>query len=368
MDQEKIGKFIAQLRKEKKMTQESLAKHLYTDRTIVSKWERGLYIPKHDIILKLSQLFDVSVNEIYYGARENESNKSQVSEVTIDIIKSSNKKIKRIIISSCLIIISMIIAFFTYYFINNYKSISVYTITGNENNIDVNGILVISNEEMYIQFESIDNLNFDDVKKIGLYYDKYDEKKIVIEDSSKLKLYINKFGIDEDIPYKDFKYIRNKLWIEISYKNDETHNIKLNLQRIFTNNNIFSKKLGNTSEKEIIKFNDSIPEYIKNNFKFNEEEECYYRKTKKEDLKVNEMYYYNANLYVVEEIYEDYTERFEYISPGWISYSKINDEKETEFFDYSIDNNECSIGDCNIKKVEYFEHNYLKKEYFEIGK
>ena len=266
MDQEKIGKFIAQLRKEKEMTQESLAKHLYTDRTIVSKWERGLYIPKHDIILKLSQLFDVSVNEIYYGARQNESNKSQVSEVTIDIIKSSNKKIKRIIISSFLIIISMIIAFFTYYFINNYKSISVYTITGNENNIDVNGILVISNEEMYIQFESIDNLNFDDVKKITLYYDKDDEKKIVFEDSSKLKLYINKFGTDEDIPYKDFKYIRNKLWIEISYKNDETHNIKLNLQRIFTNNNIFSKKLGNTSEKEIIKFNDSIPEYIKNNY------------------------------------------------------------------------------------------------------
>lgn len=36
MNQEKIGKFIAQLRKEKKMTQEELAQHLYTDRTIVS--------------------------------------------------------------------------------------------------------------------------------------------------------------------------------------------------------------------------------------------------------------------------------------------------------------------------------------------
>ena len=60
MDSKKIGKFIAKLRKENGMTQEDLAKSLYTDRSIISKWERGLYIPKHDIILKISNLFNVS--------------------------------------------------------------------------------------------------------------------------------------------------------------------------------------------------------------------------------------------------------------------------------------------------------------------
>ena len=46
MDQEKIGKFIAELRKEKKLTQEQLANKLsITDRAI-SKWENGLLLFK----------------------------------------------------------------------------------------------------------------------------------------------------------------------------------------------------------------------------------------------------------------------------------------------------------------------------------
>ena len=82
MDSEKIGKFIAQLRKENNMTQEDLAEKVYLDRSIISKWERGIYIPKHDDILILSKLFNVSVNEIYYGERQTEENKEQVNEVT----------------------------------------------------------------------------------------------------------------------------------------------------------------------------------------------------------------------------------------------------------------------------------------------
>lgn len=42
MDQEKIGKFIAKIRKEKNLTQEMLAEHLGITKNAVSKWERGL--------------------------------------------------------------------------------------------------------------------------------------------------------------------------------------------------------------------------------------------------------------------------------------------------------------------------------------
>ena len=41
MDQEKIGKFIAELRKQKKLTQEQLAEKLGITKNAVSKWERG---------------------------------------------------------------------------------------------------------------------------------------------------------------------------------------------------------------------------------------------------------------------------------------------------------------------------------------
>lgn len=67
MDSKKIGLFICLLRKSKQMTQEDLAQHLVVDRGTVSKWERGVYIPTTEMLLKLSELFDVSVNEILSG-------------------------------------------------------------------------------------------------------------------------------------------------------------------------------------------------------------------------------------------------------------------------------------------------------------
>ncbi len=360
MNQEKIGKFIAQLRKEKKMTQEELAQHLYTDRTIVSKWERGLYIPKHDIILKLSQLFDVSVNEIYYGERQNDENKLQVSEVTIDIIKNNNKKIRKIIFISCLFITLMSITFLAYYFINNYKSISVYKITENENDIDINGLLIVSNEEMYIQFGDLGDI--DNIEKISLYYKKNKDKKNIIEDNNKLNLYINSFGYDEDIPYSDFKYLKNNLYVEISDKKGATREIKLELTKSFTNNNIFSKKNNNISEKDIIESNESIPEFFKINFKLDEDEECYYRNTKEKNFKIREMYYYEAELYVVEEIYDDYILRYEYSFVFEdIHFYKMVGDNEEQSFNYTISKNSCYSGTCDEEKIEYFIENYLSK-------
>lgn len=360
MNQDKIGKFIAQLRKEKKMTQEELAWQLYTDRTIVSKWERGLYLPKHDIILKLSQLFDVSVNEIYYGERQNKDNKFQVSEVTIDIIKRNDRKIKKIVLFSSLIILFLTIIFFTYYFINNYKSINVYTITENASDVEINGLLVISNEQMYIQFDGLENIK--NIRKISLYYEKNSDKKIIIEDNSKLKLYINKFGKDEDFSHRDFKYLKNNLYIEIIDDDDNIKKIKLELTKSFTNSNIFSKKINDITEEEIINEDESIPEYFKNKFKFNEDEECYYRNEKRDSFDLKEMYYYNAKLYVVEENYTGYILRFEYsFTLEDFHFYKIVEDNEEQSFNYDISKNSCYSRSCDEDKIKYFTDNYLSK-------
>lgn len=42
MDNEKIGKFLQELRKEQRLTQEQLAQKLAIERTNISKWEKGL--------------------------------------------------------------------------------------------------------------------------------------------------------------------------------------------------------------------------------------------------------------------------------------------------------------------------------------
>ena len=67
MDQVKIGKFIAECRKNKNLTQFQLAEKLnITDRAI-SKWETGKGMPDSSIMLELCNELDITVNELLSG-------------------------------------------------------------------------------------------------------------------------------------------------------------------------------------------------------------------------------------------------------------------------------------------------------------
>ena len=64
MDQIKIGKFIAQCRKKKNLTQAQLAEQLgITDRA-VSKWETGKAMPDSSIMLELCNMLNITVNDL----------------------------------------------------------------------------------------------------------------------------------------------------------------------------------------------------------------------------------------------------------------------------------------------------------------
>ena len=69
MDQVKIGKFIAVLRKEKGMTQEQLGAKLGVTNKTVSRWENGNYMPDVEMLSLLSNELDVSINELISGER-----------------------------------------------------------------------------------------------------------------------------------------------------------------------------------------------------------------------------------------------------------------------------------------------------------
>lgn len=67
MDQIKIGKFIAQCRKARNLTQMQLAEQLgITDRA-VSKWENGKALPDATIMLELCGILGISVNDLLTG-------------------------------------------------------------------------------------------------------------------------------------------------------------------------------------------------------------------------------------------------------------------------------------------------------------
>ena len=83
MDQEKIGKFIAQQRKLKDLTQEELAEKIGITKNAVSKWERGLCLMDMSLLKPLSKILGVSINEILAGERIEEKDIEKKSEENI---------------------------------------------------------------------------------------------------------------------------------------------------------------------------------------------------------------------------------------------------------------------------------------------
>lgn len=95
MDQIKIGKFIAEQRKSKNLTQSQLAEKLFITDKAVSKWERGKAMPDSSIMLKLCAILDISVNDLLSGAKtqNDEQNNERLLLAMAKEIEQKNKTI-----------------------------------------------------------------------------------------------------------------------------------------------------------------------------------------------------------------------------------------------------------------------------------
>jgi len=97
MDQIKIGKFIAERRKEKGLTQMQLSERLGITDKAVSKWERGIAMPDSSIMLLLCDILGISVNELLSGEKISMENNNQKNEqLLLDMAKELEKKNKTI--------------------------------------------------------------------------------------------------------------------------------------------------------------------------------------------------------------------------------------------------------------------------------
>lgn len=83
MDMVKIGKFLADLRKEKNLTQEQLGEEIGVTNKTISRWETGTYLPPVEMLQILSKKYGVSINEILSGERLNEKNYREKAEENI---------------------------------------------------------------------------------------------------------------------------------------------------------------------------------------------------------------------------------------------------------------------------------------------
>ena len=94
MDYNKIGEFIKNERKAKKLTQAKLAEQLFVSEKTVSKWETGNGIPDTNVLPQLCEILGISLNELLNGERIVVENKEQNEKLLLDMTKELEQKNK----------------------------------------------------------------------------------------------------------------------------------------------------------------------------------------------------------------------------------------------------------------------------------
>ena len=85
MDTKKIGIFLKDLRNEKGMTQEQLGEKIGVSNKTISRWETGKYMPPIDCLNMLSDIYNISINEILGGERASGDEFTKIAEENITV-------------------------------------------------------------------------------------------------------------------------------------------------------------------------------------------------------------------------------------------------------------------------------------------
>lgn len=280
MEENNFSTFIKELRMEKGLSQEELAKALYVHRTTVNKWENGNVIPLNDKLLLIADYFDISVDELLNGKRSDINNTSSTRNNTIvELIKSKTRS-QKLFIYSALGTLIVLLGFLAYYFISNYNSVKVYILYGENENVRTrDGLLFFSKDKVYFRPGNFydDNDNIVDVDLIRLYYFDENDNEVILLTGSDKELYVEIEKSRE--AFIDRIYKNEKFYMDACYKNS-CQKMELNLFNDFSNdnliNNVEDDSVKTTKEDYITNETDLIDRLIQNNFKFNEKTNCYY--------------------------------------------------------------------------------------------
>ena len=95
MNQEKIGKFIAECRKQRKMTQSELGEKLGVTEKSISNWENGRNMPDLSLFKPLCNELNISLNDLLSGEKVTENEyQEKLEENIINTIDYTNKKLE----------------------------------------------------------------------------------------------------------------------------------------------------------------------------------------------------------------------------------------------------------------------------------
>lgn len=238
MNNKRIGKFLKELRLKNNYSQTELSELIHVTRQAISNWENGKAAPDSEILIKLSELYNVSIDEILVGELSSES----LRKFTLNLLDNNNKqrsKIKKLLLTLLLSFIIFVIGFLAYYFVSTYNSTQIYLLYGkSKNHVIHDGILIRTNQKIYIKMGEI---NKDDFDNVSLYYINEKKKKIVIYKGENIDSLIMENYKYSDMFKKKLKYIKNNLYLDLQIK-ESKETIKIKVRENFKSSVLFNDK------------------------------------------------------------------------------------------------------------------------------
>lgn len=128
MNQQKIGSFLKELRKEKNMTQEQFAELMGVSNRSISRWETGSNLPDLDILIQIADYYDVELREILDGERKEEHMDKEMKETVLKVADYSNHEKSKLTKRMHYIFIAGVVAFVVYMVLEimNLTDVGVY--------------------------------------------------------------------------------------------------------------------------------------------------------------------------------------------------------------------------------------------------
>ena len=110
MNQQKIGRFISECRKQKGLTQAQLAEALGVSDKTISRWETGKTMPDLSFYEPLCETLDVQISELLYAKKMTDKEKTiQGEKSALNIFKTKSQLQTFAILTEILIFIGIII-------------------------------------------------------------------------------------------------------------------------------------------------------------------------------------------------------------------------------------------------------------------
>ena len=353
IDNEKVGKFIENLRKEKGLTQQDLADILSVSNQAVSKWEGGRNLPDIAIQRAICDTFNITMEELHAGERDiKKRNKTKK-------IRKENK-----IFSIALMCIVPVMVFFVVFFIINFRALKIYysnsQITNEENSIRANLLIFKLPRKLIIFINNIYPCNYEvkdsDLLDLKLY-------------SGNKKL-LNSSMIKNDVFEVDaltFDPNNVKLILNIESVTGEKRKFQREVKLVkYTSNDRNDDKYKNKSL--MILSNDEIVKKLLKDGYINTENEVYEKKIDKDNTLLRIKYDLDHETIEILHVHNNYTEKIvvdyqlKIFRTVVFNNNNIDNISEKYIFDLKNEKNICEIGECaTLKKTRKMVEKYLSQ-------